>query len=261
MNTYLYTWNPKKWTWSDLQEAIYKVNNNKDYSPYWSCGNTKKINIGDMFFIIKLGVAPKGIIGGGYITSKPYDLPHWDLNKAKESLKNFFNKIVGIIKNKEDISEQSLRDEFDNNFVELENQQEKYASRFGKYDLVKQEAIKRKERLDNIDKEIKNWRDLKNNSSNKLEELKEKINYLESNLDKEEDKPRQIAEKRGSYQQNIKNTEEDIENIKSSLVVKENKINEGEQKYILKKSLQKHLPKKLIYRIEIPLQCIHFPTS
>ena len=163
------------------------------------------------------------------------------LNKAKESLKNFFNKIVGIIKNKEDICEQSLREEFDNNFVELENQQEKYASRFGKYDLVKQEAIKRKERLDNIDKEIKNWRDLKNNSSNKLEELKEKINYLESNLDKEEDKPRQIAEKRGSYQQNIKNTEEDIENIKSSLVVKENKINELNEalKRINQNTLQK----------------------
>ena len=163
------------------------------------------------------------------------------LNKAKESLKNFFNKIVGIIKNKEDISEQSLREEFDNNFVELENQQEKYASRFGKYDLVKQEAIKRKERLDNIDKEIKNWRDLKNNSSNKLEELKEKINYLESNLDKEEDKPRQIAEKRGSYQQNIKNTEEDIENIKSSLVVKENKINELNE--VLKRINQNTLQK------------------
>ena len=163
------------------------------------------------------------------------------LNKAKESLKNFFNKIVGIIKNKEDIREQSLREEFDNNFVELENQQEKYASRFGKYDLVKQEAIKRKERLDNIDKEIKNWRDLKNNSSNKLEELKEKINYLESNLDKEEDKPRQIAEKRGSYQQNIKNTEEDIENIKSNLVVKENKINELNEalKRINQNTLQK----------------------
>ena len=163
------------------------------------------------------------------------------LNKAKESLKNFFNKIVSIIKNKEDINEQSLKKEFDNNFVELENQQEKYASRFGKYDLVKQEAIKRKERLDNIDKEIKNWRDLKNNSLNKLEELKEKINHLESNLDNEEDKPRQIAEKRGSYQQNIKNTEEDIENIKSSLVVKENKINELNEalKRINQNTLQK----------------------
>ena len=146
------------------------------------------------------------------------------LNKAKEALRNFFNKLINIIKNKENIDEGSIQQEFNQQFENIENQQEKYASRFGKYDLVKQEAVKRKERLNNIDKEIQNWRDLKENSSNKLDELKEKINNLESSLEKEEDKPRQIAEKRGSYQQNIKNIEEDIEGIKANLAIKENKI-------------------------------------
>ena len=146
------------------------------------------------------------------------------LNKAKEALRNFFDKLINIIKNKENIDEESIQQEFNQQFENIENQQEKYASRFGKYDLVKQEAVKRKERLNNIDKEIQNWRDLKENSSNKLDELKEKINNLESNLEKEEDKPRQIAEKRGSYQQNIKNIEEDIEGIKANLAIKENKI-------------------------------------
>ena len=146
------------------------------------------------------------------------------LNKAKEALRNFFDKLINIIKNKENIDEESIQQEFNQQFENIENQQEKYASRFGKYDLVKQEAVKRKERLNNIDKEIQNWRDLKENSSNKLDELKEKINNLESSLEKEEDKPRQIAEKRGSYQQNIKNIEEDIEGIKANLAIKENKI-------------------------------------
>ena len=58
--------------------------------------------------------------------------------------------------------------EFEKNLSDIEDGQEKYASRFGKYDLVKQEAIKRKERLSNIDKEVKNWRDLKDNSSKNL---------------------------------------------------------------------------------------------
>ncbi len=146
------------------------------------------------------------------------------LNKAKEALRNFFDKLINIIKNKENIDEGSIQQEFNQQFENIENQQEKYASRFGKYDLVKQEAVKRKERLNNIDKEIQNWRDLKENSSNKLDELKEKINILETSLEKEEDKPRQIAEKRGSYQQNIKNIEEDIEGIKANLAIKENKI-------------------------------------
>ena len=146
------------------------------------------------------------------------------LNSAKESLKSFFNKLISIIKNKENANEEDIKKEFEENLANIEDKQEKYASRFGKYDLVKQEAIKRKERLDNIDKEIKNWRDLKENSSNKLGELKEKLKLLENNLEKEDDRPRQIAEKRGSYQQSIKNYEKDIENISSSLILKQDKI-------------------------------------
>jgi chromosome segregation protein len=148
------------------------------------------------------------------------------LNKAKESLKLFFNKLIQIIKDKEGIDENLIQREFDQNFNDVEDKQEKYASRFGKYDLVKQEANKRKERLNNIEKEIKNWRDLKENSSNKLNELNEKVNNLEKNLEVEEDKPRQIAEKRGSYLQNIKNVEEDILIIKSDILLRENKVNE-----------------------------------
>lgn len=146
------------------------------------------------------------------------------LNNAKESLKKFFNKLINFIKNKEVFNEEEIKNEFNTNFNEMESLQEKYASRFGKYDLIKQEAVKRKERLNNIDKEIKNWRDLKDNSSNKLDQLKEKVSTLETNLENEEDKPRQIAEKRGSYQQNIKNIEEDLESIQSNINTKENKI-------------------------------------
>ena len=149
-----------------------------------------------------------------------------NLNKARESLKTFFNKLINIIKTKEEVKEKELNSEFEKNLSDIEDGQEKYASRFGKYDLVKQEAIKRKERLNNIDKEVSNWRDLKNNSSKKLEELKDKLKMLESDLEKENDRPRQIAEKRGSYQQNIKNIEEDIKNINSNLISKQNKIDE-----------------------------------
>jgi 5-methylcytosine-specific restriction enzyme A len=90
MSVYLYTWNPSLWHWSDQQDAIYRINNGKQYDMYWSCGNTKKIEVGDVFFLIRLGVEPKGIIGCGYVTSDPYPLPHWDEEKAntgKEALR------------------------------------------------------------------------------------------------------------------------------------------------------------------------------
>ncbi len=164
-----------------------------------------------------------------------------NLNKARENLKTFFGKLINIIKTKENAKEEDLSAEFEENLSNIEDGQEKYASRFGKYDLVKQEAIKRKERLSNIDKEVKNWRDLKENSSNKLEELKEKLKMLENNLEKENDRPRQIAEKRGSYQQNIKNIEEDIKNINLKLISKQTKIDElnAALKNINEKKLEK----------------------
>lgn len=84
MSAYLYTWNPKRWTWVDQADAIYRINNGDQYDMYWSCGNTKKITVGDIFFLMRLGEDPKGIIGCGYISSAPYELPHWDAEKAAE---------------------------------------------------------------------------------------------------------------------------------------------------------------------------------
>jgi 5-methylcytosine-specific restriction protein A len=84
MASFLYTWNPKRWNWLDFQDAIYHVSNDEQYDMRWSCGNTKRINIGDLFFLMRLGVEPKGIIGCGYVTSTPYLFIHWDEEKAKE---------------------------------------------------------------------------------------------------------------------------------------------------------------------------------
>ncbi len=84
MSAYLYTWNPKRWVWVDQADAIHRVNNGDQYDMYWSCGHTKKIAIGDIFFLMRLGEDPKGIIGCGYISSQPYELPHWDAQKAAE---------------------------------------------------------------------------------------------------------------------------------------------------------------------------------
>jgi 5-methylcytosine-specific restriction protein A len=86
MTAYLYTWNPKRWKWADQPEAICRIGDGEPYDIYWSCGNTKKMVIGDIFFLIKLGIEPKGIIGCGYISSLPYPLPHWDEEKARRGL-------------------------------------------------------------------------------------------------------------------------------------------------------------------------------
>lgn len=84
MASYLFTWNPTKWNWADFQDAIYRVNNEKGYVLEWSCGNTKKIAEGDKFYLVRVGIEPKGIIGIGTVVSKCYHLPHWNEEKAKQ---------------------------------------------------------------------------------------------------------------------------------------------------------------------------------
>jgi len=94
MRTFLFTWNPSKWKWHDLAEAVFKVTNGEEYNRYWSCGNRKDIRDGDRFLLTRLGVAPKGIIGCGSITSDSYPLIHWDESKASQGIEALRNDLL-----------------------------------------------------------------------------------------------------------------------------------------------------------------------
>lgn len=78
MNTFLFTWNPNKWEWQDLQKGITQIESIGFYERRWSCGNSKKIRQGDRAFLMRLGENPKGIMGSGYAKSSYYQSEHWD---------------------------------------------------------------------------------------------------------------------------------------------------------------------------------------
>src|SRR5262245_40655979 len=84
MSTYLYTWNPKRWTWSSQRDAVERVQNGDTYDTDWSCGKKRTIEIGDVFLLMRLGVDPKGLIDCGRISSGPRLSPHWDKTRASE---------------------------------------------------------------------------------------------------------------------------------------------------------------------------------
>ena len=75
MNTFLLTWNPARWSWGQMQEAVRATLKMQIHSERWSC-NAKKIHIGDRIALIKLGNEPRGIVAPGYVTSEPYDSEH-----------------------------------------------------------------------------------------------------------------------------------------------------------------------------------------
>lgn len=83
MKTYLFAWNPNRWTWDTLDRDIEQVDLNGRCSIRWSCGNTKSIKPGDRIFLIKIGTTPKGIIGAGFATTSPYSDIHWDIQRRE----------------------------------------------------------------------------------------------------------------------------------------------------------------------------------
>ncbi|MFM7943707.1 MAG: chromosome segregation SMC family protein [Candidatus Fonsibacter sp.] len=145
-------------------------------------------------------------------TSKNIENLYSLINKDHENLSSF---------NKEDIKK-----EFTQKTFLLKELQEKYAIFLSKYETIKNDSIKRKERIKSIDTEIDNWRNLEQNSKTKSESLLSRLKNLEKEITKIQIKPSEIGEQKGFYQENIKNTEEARTKINSEIEIAENKITE-----------------------------------
>jgi 5-methylcytosine-specific restriction protein A len=78
ISTFLFTWNPQKWEWTDLQKNIDLLEKVGYFSSRWSCGKSKSIKKGDRVFLVRLGDEPRGIMGSGYAKSSYYTSSHWD---------------------------------------------------------------------------------------------------------------------------------------------------------------------------------------
>jgi len=93
MNTYLITWNPKQYAWSEFRSEYKYFKSHNLLKVRWSCGNRKNIIKGDKFFFIRLGVEPRGIIGSGIVTKGTYKDVHWDKEKKKKKIMANYIKI------------------------------------------------------------------------------------------------------------------------------------------------------------------------
>jgi 5-methylcytosine-specific restriction protein A len=75
--SYLLTWNPRRWSWEELPKMARKTAEGRMVRGQWSCGRNKHIEPGSRLFLIRQGVQPKGIIGSGIATSRPFVDEHW----------------------------------------------------------------------------------------------------------------------------------------------------------------------------------------
>ncbi len=146
------------------------------------------------------------------------------LDRCNMELDNFLNDL----KNEKSREELLNVNEKSQNIKQL---QEKYADAYSKNQSIKNESIKRNERIKTIETEVESWKNLLANSEKMVEELTDRKNKLTDQLKELDNQPKAQAERKGQISENlrisdkekidndtiIEETDKQIENLRSQL--------------------------------------------
>ena len=145
-----------------------------------------------------------------------FNLSKEELSSLKQELSNLINKIESLI-----VEDKKISKEIFKNLKDLVNQitnsHENYAINYGKTESIKNESVKRKERIKNIDFELENWRNLRTNSEKMVIELNERKNKIKDEIEENQKNPEIIAKSKGQNIQNLENVKKLNEEIQEEL--------------------------------------------
>ena len=155
------------------------------------------------------------------IDSKYYDTEkksNEDLDETKNKLKIEIDKVKELINAKKNDEAITI---LDNCKIIIEA----YADSYSKNQNIKNESVKRKERIKIIDTEIESWKNLLINSEKMVNQLNERKNKLSDQLNTLEKQPQTQAEKKGQISESLRSAES--ENNENQILIEEleNKIN------------------------------------
>lgn len=71
-NTFLFSWNPVKFPWPELEEQCDRLKKGMLIEEDWTCASHKKVHVGDRAFVSYVGVEPRGLFASGFISSLPF---------------------------------------------------------------------------------------------------------------------------------------------------------------------------------------------
>jgi 5-methylcytosine-specific restriction protein A len=69
-----------------MTEALASLRQRGYFDSRWSCGITKRIEVGDRLFLLVQGREPRGILASGVARSEPYLDDHWDDDRSDKAL-------------------------------------------------------------------------------------------------------------------------------------------------------------------------------
>ena len=159
-----------------------------------------------------------------------------------KNVKNSINRVKELISNNEINQAVTLLDrcnvELDNFLSDLKDEksgdellnvnkksqiikilQEKYADAYSKNQSIKNESIKRNERIKTIETEIESWKNLLANSEKMVAELTERKNKFTAQLTELDNQPKVQAERKGQISENLRISDKD--KIDNDVVIEE----------------------------------------
>ncbi len=125
-----------------------------------------------------------------------------DLDYAKNNLKLEIDKVKELINQKKNNEAITV---LDNCKMIIE----KYAESYSKNQNIKNDSIKRNERIAIIDQEISSWKNLLSNSEKMVNELTDRKSKLNSQLEKLDNQPKLQAEKKGKISEGLRISEKE----------------------------------------------------
>ena len=152
------------------------------------------------------------------------DASNGKLQKLQTQLNNLISEIGTYIDNDRKLSKE-IFEELKQLINKITSSQEEYAIYFGKNETIKSDSIKRKERINNIDQELENWKDLKLNSEKMVLELNGRRKKLSIELEENQKNPEKIAINKGQNLQNLENTKKQSEELEVEIESAETRFN------------------------------------
>ena len=157
-------------------------------------------------------------------SSKELKISKSQLDTLQSRLDDMLDQIEEDIDENKKLTKETFR-ELKQLVKSITSSQEEYAEKYGKDKSIQSDSIKRKERIKNIDIELKNWRNLKSNSEKMISELNDRKNKLQLELNENQKNPERIATSKGQNLQNLENTKKRNEEIENELIQAEKKYN------------------------------------
>ncbi|MDA7734379.1 AAA family ATPase [Candidatus Pelagibacter sp.] len=134
------------------------------------------------------------------------------LDRCNMELDNFLDDL----KNEKSREELLSVNEKSQNIKQL---QEKYADAYSKNQSIKNESIKRNERIKTIETEVESWKNLLANSEKMVGELTDRKNKLTNQLKELDNQPKAQAERKGQISENLRIS--DKEKIDNDTIIEE----------------------------------------